>query len=146
MPAHGFHGSPPGFHSTLSHGGPSSGGRAAHHEFGRPGHDLGTFHGHDFAHFTAQERASWQGGAWHHAWHNGHYGWWWFADGFWFFYPEPIYPFPLYVGALNYYDYYDQYGAPAYYWYYCEDPAGYYPYVQQCSAPWQQVPPTADSP
>ena len=26
------------------------------------------------------------------------------------------------------------------YWYYCSDPAGYYPYVMQCSADWQPVP------
>ena len=28
------------------------------------------------------------------------------------------------------------------YWYYCHDPAGYFPYVQQCSESWQQVTPT----
>jgi hypothetical protein len=28
------------------------------------------------------------------------------------------------------------------YWYYCRDPAGYFPYVQQCSESWQQVTPT----
>lgn len=26
------------------------------------------------------------------------------------------------------------------YWYYCSDPAGYYPYVGQCSTAWQPVP------
>jgi hypothetical protein len=25
-------------------------------------------------------------------------------------------------------------------WYYCENPRGYYPYVQQCSGGWRQVP------
>ena len=25
------------------------------------------------------------------------------------------------------------------YWYYCTEPAGYYPYVQKCSRPWMQV-------
>lgn len=25
-------------------------------------------------------------------------------------------------------------------WYYCRDPQGYYPQVQQCPTPWQQVP------
>jgi hypothetical protein len=25
-------------------------------------------------------------------------------------------------------------------WYYCSDPAGYYPYVAQCSTGWQAVP------
>lgn len=26
------------------------------------------------------------------------------------------------------------------YWYYCGNPQGYYPYVQQCNVTWQQVP------
>lgn len=29
---------------------------------------------------------------------------------------------------------------PAGYWYYCRDLQGYYPQVQQCPTPWQQVP------
>jgi hypothetical protein len=29
---------------------------------------------------------------------------------------------------------------PGGYWYYCRDPQGYYPQVQQCPTPWQQVP------
>ncbi len=34
---------------------------------------------------------------------------------------------------------------PQYYWYYCQDPQGYYPYVQQCPGGWQTVvpPPSA---
>lgn len=28
------------------------------------------------------------------------------------------------------------------YWYYCQDPPGYYPYVQQCPRGWQPVSPT----
>lgn len=27
------------------------------------------------------------------------------------------------------------------YWYYCTEPAGYFPYVQQCSQPWMKVVP-----
>jgi hypothetical protein len=27
------------------------------------------------------------------------------------------------------------------YWYYCTDPAGYFPYVQSCSKAWMQVVP-----
>ena len=30
--------------------------------------------------------------------------------------------------------------APTPYWYYCDAPKGYYPYVQSCSAGWRQVP------
>jgi hypothetical protein len=34
------------------------------------------------------------------------------------------------------------YGQPdvSQYWYYCHDPAGYYPYVTRCSVAWQPVP------
>src|SRR5229473_637251 len=51
-----------------------------------------------------------------------------------------------------YYDYGHDYGYPDYgssgysqphasqYWYYCQNPSGYYPYVQQCSTNWQPVP------
>jgi hypothetical protein len=28
---------------------------------------------------------------------------------------------------------------PTSYWYYCQDPAGYYPYVQSCPTPWMKV-------
>ncbi len=31
---------------------------------------------------------------------------------------------------------------PEGYWYYCNDPAGYYPYIKQCADGWQQVDPT----
>ena len=30
--------------------------------------------------------------------------------------------------------------APGGYWYYCRDPQGYYPQIQHCPMPWQQVP------
>jgi hypothetical protein len=32
------------------------------------------------------------------------------------------------------------------YWYYCGDPQGYYPYLQQCPGGWQQVSPTPPVP
>jgi hypothetical protein len=28
------------------------------------------------------------------------------------------------------------------YWYYCQNPKGYYPYVRECASGWQQVEPT----
>jgi hypothetical protein len=31
---------------------------------------------------------------------------------------------------------------PQPYWYYCDNPSGYYPYVQQCPGGWRQVNPT----
>lgn len=35
---------------------------------------------------------------------------------------------------------------PPGYWYYCNNPKGYYPYVKQCSESWQQVEPVPPSP
>ncbi len=32
------------------------------------------------------------------------------------------------------------------YWYYCTAPAGYYPYVEQCTRPWIAVQPQAGTP
>lgn len=32
------------------------------------------------------------------------------------------------------------------YWYYCRDSQTYYPYVQQCASPWQQVVPNSPPP
>jgi hypothetical protein len=35
---------------------------------------------------------------------------------------------------------------PAGYWYYCNNPQGYYPYIKQCPNGWQQVSPTPQTP
>jgi hypothetical protein len=32
------------------------------------------------------------------------------------------------------------------YWYYCQNPQGYYPYVKQCPSGWTKVPPSAVPP
>ena len=141
MPSRDFRGVPPDFHGNLPHGPAAPSRMGVNRNFGGPGHDMSRFHGRDFAHFSDRDRDDWRHGHWRHSWHNGHFGWWWYADDDWFYYPEPIYPYPEYVGADDYYDYYDDNGAPSYYWYYCEDPPGYYPYVQRCSVPWQAVPP-----
>jgi hypothetical protein len=48
-----------------------------------------------------------------------------------------------YGGDYNYPDYgYYEYSQPysSQTWYYCWDPAGYYPYVTQCNTGWQAVP------
>jgi hypothetical protein len=78
----------------------------------------------------------WHGGRWYQGWHGNRYGWWWAVPGYdWYAYDEPAYPYPAYP--------YTGYpGAPVapYYWYYCQNPVGYYPYVQQCAGPWQPVP------
>jgi len=74
------------------------------------------------------------GGSWHQGWHGSRYGWWWVVPGFgWYAYDEPVYPnpdpyaFPQAVPSLPF-------------WYYCPNPAGYYPYVTLCYGPWHPVP------
>ena len=103
------------------------------------------FHGRDFHHFDARERAIWRGGAWVHDWHDGRYGWWWQLGGGWYFYPEPIYPYPTYVPPAIVVQQSPPVPTglpPAQFWYYCDNPQGYYPYVASCNGPWREVPVT----
>lgn len=70
-------------------------------------------------------------------------------------YAYPLYPpyyYPYY--PYSYYPpvpaqppvYIEQREAPAvpedYYWYYCDKPEGYYPYIKKCPNGWQKVEPT----
>jgi hypothetical protein len=72
---------------------------------------------------------------WDHGWHNGRYGWWWGGDGLgWTYHSDPWWGYPDY----GTYDYNQPYASQS--WYYCSDPAGYYPYVTQCNTNWQTVP------
>jgi hypothetical protein len=54
----------------------------------------------------------------------------------WTYYP---YAGDFYYPDYGYYDYGEQPYSPQT-WYYCADPAGYYPYVTQCNTEWQAVP------
>ena len=118
----GFHGGGGGFHGG-GFGGFHGGG------FHADGFHGGGFHG-GFA-----------GGHWNHGWHNGRFGWWW-GDGVGLGY----YPYDYGWSGYPDYGYYDygqyNYGQPyaSQTWYYCSDPAGYYPYVAQCNTGWQAVP------
>ena len=112
----------------------------------------------------------WHGGGGHGGWHGSswHGGGHWHGSvgvvvgpGWWGW---PYYGWPYYGYGWPYYDY-GYYGYPAYtpapadsyyfeqapqgssstaptYWYYCSDPAGYYPYVGTCNQPWTRVTPT----
>jgi hypothetical protein len=93
--------------------------------------DIHRFHDRDFDH--------WKRGRWFHGPHGGRRGWWWIVGNIWYFYPAPIYPYP------------DPYTPPTVviqttpetqvaqgYWY-CSNPAGYYPYVPLCYAAWQRI-------
>jgi hypothetical protein len=97
---------------------------AAH---GGGGHGGGGFHGGGFHGGSfAGLHNDFGGGHWQHGWRDGRYGWWW-GDGLgWTYYPD--------------YGYYGDSQYASQYWYYCSDPAGYYPYVAQCNTAWQTVP------
>jgi len=94
------------------------------------------FRGRDVSAFGPREMSAWRSGHWRREWHGGRFGWWWNVGPSWFFYPEPVYPYPPYVSEVIF-----ELGYPvAGYWYYCDDPPGYYPYVQFCWYPWRAVP------
>jgi len=75
--------------------------------------------------------------------------WWGWDPAYYWGYPYPYYypPYPAYypppaepppqapVQATG--------APPPQFWYYCDDPQGYYPYVQNCTSAWRQVTPTA---
>jgi hypothetical protein len=135
-----------------------------HHEI--IGRDRQVFHERDVHRFNEVEMGRWRGGQWRNSCFAGRCGWWWFAGGQWYFYDRPIYPYPLIVSEYAYVEP----GAPVYavpppavyvapapgypppqpqaapppatpqVYYYCDNPAGYYPYVQSCPSQFRPVP------
>lgn len=92
------------------------------------------------AHMGAPD--AWHSGRWVHDWWDGRYGWWWIVGGTRYFYPAPVYPYPAPMvppGVVVV-------AAAPQAAYYCANPAGYYPAVPQCLAPWQTVPLPAAAP
>src|SRR5262249_30839164 len=77
--------------------------------------------------------------------------WGWGAWPYYYGYGYPYYGYGAYPPAYPYttYDsdpvYVQQQpaaqSAPTNYWYYCRDPAGYYPYVANCNKQWMTVVP-----
>jgi hypothetical protein len=57
----------------------------------------------------------------------------------------PSYPAPVVVEPAPVHQEQPQTAARQY-WYYCQDPAGYYPYVKECPRGWQPVSPTPSAP
>ncbi len=112
----------------------------------------------DIREFHHHHHEIWERGRWLNGFHDGRMGWWWVVEGIWYYYPAgPVYPYP------------DPYTPPVVIqqppvvvqpppvqqaplpaqpqvWYYCSNPAGYYPYVSQCSTAWQTVPATPSGP
>jgi hypothetical protein len=110
--------------------------------------------GGDIRHFEGHDARHWQAGRWHHASYGGRLGWWWVVGGLWYFYPQPVYPFPdpfrpavvvvqqpAQVAVVPSAPPVANPAAPAV-WYYCEASAAYYPYVPACPAGWKTVPAT----
>ena len=113
------------------------------------------WHG-DIRHFHERDIARWRAGHWYRGGHAGRVGWWWVVGGVYYFYPQPVYPYP------------DPYTppvivapppavvvaprpatppsapaatpAPSGTWYYCDAAQGYYPYVPECPGGWRPVP------
>ena len=85
------------------------------------------------------------GGGW--GWPGWGWGWpGWYGAGWWGApYPYYSYPYPYSYGAPVAVqqaptEYIQQQPAPQY-WYYCQNPQGYYPYVKDCSMAWIPVSP-----
>lgn len=92
----------------------------------------------------------------HGHWHHPHWGVGVYV-GAPLIWPHYYYPYPpSVVYAPGYYPpatvivresppAYVERGASSY-WYYCDQPAGYYPYVKECQGTWRAVPPDAGPP
>ena len=108
-----------------AYAGPHGGGGGFH------GGGMGGFHGGGFAGF--------HGGGFHRdGFRDGRFDHDRFRDRRFFFGGSFAYPWWGYYPDYGYYDYGQSY--PSQTWYYCSDPAGYYPYVTQCNTGWQAVP------
>jgi hypothetical protein len=81
-------------------------------------------HGHGHRHSTV-----FVGGGFGYGW-----GWW---------YPPPYYYYPVGVPleSVTYIEQADTAVEPDRWWYYCESSTSYYPYVKECPAGWERVPP-----
>jgi len=116
---------------NLAYAGPHGGGGGG----GVHGGGFGGFHGGGFGGFHGRFAGMHEGFGGRHEGFRDRRG---FVGGLGFGY----YGYP-YGGDYNYPDYgYYDYSQPysSQTWYYCWDPAGYYPYVTQCNTGWQAVP------
>ncbi len=84
------------------------------------------------------------------------------TGGAWYFYERPVYPYPTVVGEIIYVEPVPVMPepppivvpvappppppppppgpAPQQFWYYCDNPPGYYPYVATCNGNYREVP------
>jgi hypothetical protein len=121
--------------------------------FGSGGRSGGHFSGVASSHFSA----------WHGGWSRGHGsswgfrfyaypGWGWpYPSAYPYYYSYPYsYPYPYYSPPPVVRQEAPVYSEPQqeqpYYWYYCENPQGYYPYVKSCPGGWMKVVPDVTPP
>ena len=100
----------------------------------------GGFHGGGFGGFHGGGfHGGFHGGGFHgDRFHDGRFHAGRFHDNRFFFGGGFVDPWWGYYPDYGYYDYGQSYSSQT--WYYCSDPAGYYPYVTQCNTGWQAVP------
>jgi hypothetical protein len=122
VPVPGYTSHPPGAYGT----------RPGYGAYGHPGYGYaGGAYGRGYAHPSYN---AWRGGHWYHGYHGSTLGWWWIVGPAWYAFSSPIYPYPDYS--------FDTDVSPdlsSGYWYWCAPLQAYYPYVQTCPVPWQQV-------
>jgi len=107
------------------------------------GADNWRYRGHDMHGFGGYNYDVWRHGYWDHGWHDGRFGWWWFGGGLWYLYPFAVQPYPNpYVPPVFVVQPPPPPSVPPSYWYYCDNPAGYYPYIARCYSGWRAVPAT----
>src|SRR2546423_10750388 len=126
------------------HGGGGGGGFHGGGFGGFHGGGMGGFHG-GFAGMHGGGFGGFHGGGFHEGgfhgdrFHDGRFDRDRFRDNRFFFGGAFAYPYGWdYSPDYGYYDYSQPYASQT--WYYCWDPAGYYPYVTQCNTGWQAVP------
>ena len=80
---------------------------------------------------------------------------WWYPYPYWYYPPPYVYAPPPTVVVEQPPVYVEQQlvppagsapATPQQYWYYCQSPPGYYPYVGQCPGGWVQVAPRPSAP
>jgi hypothetical protein len=96
------------------------------------------------------------GGGWHGGGGGWRGGWWGPGWGYPYYgYPYPYaYPYPSgypadsppVMAESSPQTYIEQEAPAQQYWYYCQNPQGYYPYVRECPGGWQQVAPQPPPP
>lgn len=115
-------------------------------------HRRGHWEGREIHRFGDRDLYIWRGGHWRHGRHEGRLGWWWIAAGVWYFYPQPVYPYPdpytPPVAVINQQPPVVVPPAPvqaqpqqtAQLWYYCDSSREYFPYAPNCPEGWRAVP------